>query len=183
MHIEPHHVFSKDLRVVKAALALYPESANMQNEKQSYPLHHALSLGFPRGIVKCLLRHGANPNADVPQPNWRYHSREIRLVPMDFAIFRENWICARMLIQYGAKITDYIKMRYTQAPKQERAWFTALTLHRERMAALVPELLERAGYSFSVPPLEVKPGIIVPGRQGYQDSLNTYYAALGSTGV
>ena len=177
MHIEPHHAFSKDLRVVKAALALYPESVNMRNEKQSYPLDHALAVGFPRSVVKCLLRHGANPNAEVPQPNWRYHSREIRLVPMDFAIFRGNWICARMLIQYGAKITDYIKKKYAEAPKAERLWFEALVQHRERMALLVPELVERAAYSFSVPPLEVKPGISVPGRQGYQDSLQSYLSA------
>jgi hypothetical protein len=174
MLIEPHHVFSTDLRVVKAALALYPESVNMRNEKQSYPLDHALALGFSRSVIKCLLSHGANPNAEVPQPNWRYHSREIRLVPMDFAIFRKNWICARMLIHYGAKITDYIKMKYTQAPKRERVWFESLVQHRERMALLVPELMERAADSFCVPPLEVKPGISVPGRQGYQDSLQSY---------
>jgi len=174
MLIEPQHVFSKDLRLVKAALDLYPESVTMRNEKQCYPLDHALALGFPRSVVHCLLRHGANPNAEVPQPNWRYHSREIKLVPMDFAIFRENWICARMLIHYGAKITDYIKMKYTQAPKRERLWFEALVQHRERMALLAPELVERAADSFCVPPLEVKPGIIVPGRQGYQGSLQSY---------
>jgi hypothetical protein len=149
----------------------------MQNEKQYYPLHHAISIGFSRSVVSCLLRYGANPNAEVPQPNWRYHSREIRLVPIDFAIFRENWICARNLIQYGARTTDYVKIKYAQAPKKERIWFNALIQHRERMAALAPELLQRALYSFNVPPLEVKPGIIVPGRQGYQDSLQSYLSA------
>jgi hypothetical protein len=182
MHIEARHAFSRDLRVVKAALAWYPDSANMKKDNK-YPLNNAVNNNYPTSVIKCLLRHGANPNTEGILLSWYYHMKPIGYLAIDMAVSYKKWVWCRVLIQHGAKITGYVKDKYAEAPAAERAWFKAWTGHRDLFAALIPELLERASYSYNVPPLEVKPGIIVPGRQGYQDSLNTFHAALWSNGV
>ena len=104
-------------------------------------------------------------------------------MPIDMAISNKQWVWCRTLIQHGAKITSYAKDKYAEAPAAEQAWFKAWMRRRDLFSELSPGLLERASYSYNVPPLEVKPGIIVPGRQGYQDSLNTFRAALELNGV
>jgi hypothetical protein len=182
MHIEARHAFSRDLRVVKAALYWYPDSVNMKHD-HTYPLNNAINNKYPTSVIKCLLRHGANPNTEGTLFSWYYHMRPIGYTAIDMAISYKNWVWCRTLIQHGAKITGYVKDKYAEAPAAERTWFKAWTRHRELFSELTPGLLERASYSYNVPPLEVKPGIIVPGRQGYQDSLNTFNAALESSGL
>lgn len=182
MQIEAYHVFSRDLRVVKAAVAWYPDCVNMKKD-DTYPLNNAIINKYPTSIVKCLLRHGANPNTEGRIPKWYYHMIPISYSAIDMAISKRNWVCCRAMIQHGAKISSTTKNTYAYAPEKERAWFEAWMRHRELFAVLTLELLEKAAYSYTVPPLEVKPGIIVPGRQGYQESLNTFTSALADTVV
>jgi len=182
MHIEARHVFWNSLRVVKAALHWYPDSITMQYNNAS-PLGNAISNKYQISVIKCLLRHGANLNAEIRMTRWYYHMQPISYLPINIVLCDKNWVLSRTLIQYGAKITSYVKEKYAEAPPKERLWFKAWMRHRDLFAALTPGLLERASYSYNVPPLEVKPGIIVPGRQGYQDSLNTFHAALRSNDV
>jgi hypothetical protein len=93
---------------------------------------------------------------------------------MLLAAIDRNWIVLRQFIQHRGEITATIEGIYTRAPAKERRWFVALNTHRKRFTELVPGLICRAFASYHVPPLEVKPGIIIPGRQGYQDAYTAY---------
>ena len=89
MQIEAYHVFSRDLRVVKAAVAWYPDCVNMKKD-DTYPLNNAIINKYPTSVVKCLLRHGASPNMEGKLPRWYYHMIPISYSPIDMAISKRN---------------------------------------------------------------------------------------------
>lgn len=169
MYIQPQHIFSKNVEHVKRALALYPDVVNLTIER-SYPIHNAIARQYPTNIIKLLLRHGASVN----KSGTTLCSFAFWYMPIEYSVANKKWVWARELIKHGARITDSVRQAYARAPAKERRWFQDWTLHKKLMAAVIPELLIRAAYSYGVPPLEVKPGITVPGRQGYQDSLQSY---------
>ena len=169
MYIQPQHVFCNDFRKVKMALALYPDVVNLTIER-SYPIHNAVGRQYSTNVIKLLLRHGASVN----KSGTNLCSYAEWYLPLQNAVVKKKWVWAREIIKHGARVTDSVRQAYTTAPAKERRWFEDWTRHKERMAAVIPELLIRAAYSYGVPPLEVKPGIIIPGRQGYEDSLQRY---------
>ena len=164
-------IFTKNIHLLKATIRTYPDLVTTRRHN-TYPLFHAITNRYPRNIIKCLLDHGANPNLEISPP-WS----PILMVAID-----RNWIVLRECIQHRGEITKAIEGLYTRAPAKERRWFMALTTHRKQFAQVVPELISRAGASYHTPPLEVKPGIIIPGRQGYQDAEAAYLEGRAGAG-
>ena len=185
MFLREIHILSNNLRTVKATLESYPDIINMEQEYMqgnTYPLMNAMESNYPTNIIRFLLKHGANPNQTVSTAQWYYHSTPIITNPLKMALNCKNWLWMRLLIHHGAKITPTVEIAYKTAPSKEKKWFIDWTTHRQQFSILIPELIERSAYSYHVPPIEVKPGITIPGRQGFQDTQTHWLESRAGTG-
>lgn len=141
------------------------EDPNYANDRLSFyfrePIMYLLNgsycqMRYSRSIIKVLLDSGAT-------------------VRMTYVQNSPCWIVRRMMLQHMPSIArtahqlDYL---YRKAPKAEQEWFKHFTGQRIRFVlSVTPELIQRATEVQATPPLYVG-GIVIPGRQGYQDAIS-----------
>jgi hypothetical protein len=125
------------------------------------PLENAVyNKEYSRKIIKLLLDNGA---------------RQYGLLA--FLVQTKNWIVARMFLEHGAfnEVTGTIKVLYKKyAPLAERRCFDAFCLFIERIPVLIHEMKKKVEALYFAPPIEIKPGIIRPGGQGYYDAMKSF---------
>ena len=152
-------IYSKRLDLVKAALLENPSCIDtdiVMYSRVMTPLAYALENGHPRSVIKFLLDSGAKAT-------------------MQNVSMTKCWITKRMILQHIPSIATNAHLQhyaYLKAPKKEWKWFEQFTQQRIRFVlSVTPELLERARAVDATPPLRVREGITIPGRQGYEDAL------------
>jgi hypothetical protein len=148
------NVFSHRADVVRDAIRKNPDCVNTR--VPFTPLINAIQCKYSRSIIKALLDSGASPTMTL------VHSSRC-------------WIVRRMLLQHMPSIAHTvhsIHYLYMKAPKAEREWFKHFSAQRIRFVlSVTPELIQRATEAQATPPLYVG-GVIIPGRQGYQDAMS-----------
>jgi hypothetical protein len=152
-------IYSKLLHLVKAALLEDPSSIDITYTSYGVTktlLTYVLENGYPRSVIKFLLDSGAKAT-------------------MHNVSMTKCWITKRMILQHIPSIAMNAHLQhytYMKAPKKEWRWFEDFTRQRIRFVlSVTPELLERARAVDATPPLRVREGITIPGRQGYHDAL------------
>ena len=162
--------FSRNLDQVKHAVYLDPSCIYTKSTLEEwhglynlYPLEHAIWYNYPISIIRFLLRSGSS-------------------VDLQFLSYTKNWIIRRNIIQYIPSIVsnvDGIRNIYTKAPKKEKIWIDSFLKNREVFVKeITPQLLAKVSETYGIPPIEIKPGFTVPGRQGYVDA-RAHMIALG----
>jgi len=161
------HPYSKLLHVVKEAVYRNPECLYETTSTYSMyrtPLRFALEQGYARSIVKFLVNAGA--------PVYPTHIE-----------IAKDWPLKRFLLRRLTIFPPWLADLYTKAPAAELRWFRSFMKHRHLFLGLTPELLAKADEAQYIPPVTIKPGLTVPGRQGYLDAYSVYTCAISTVGT
>jgi hypothetical protein len=163
--------FSRNLDQVKHAVYLDPSCIYTKSTLEEWhrlyalsPLEHAIYYNYPLSIIKFLLRCGSYVN-------------------LQFLTYTQNWIIRRNIIQHIPSIVsnvDGIRNIYTKAPKKEKIWIDSFLKNREIFVKeITPQLLAKVSETYGIPPIQIKPGFTVPGRQGYVEAFADMIALGG----
>jgi hypothetical protein len=97
-----------DYRIIKLLFSCGAD-ANFASKSGIAPLEQVLDyensdLVARSGVVKLLLRHGADPNVPMRSPSWRTSFGDPTIYPLTLAVRRDDQELVEVLLKYGADI-------------------------------------------------------------------------------
>jgi hypothetical protein len=134
---------------------------------------------YPMNIITYLANNGARLSATFIETAYVSHIRD-SLRPV-------RWTLRRMFLKHGAYLDRILQrndnnfngwgawINGADISAKERQWFKDFASWRYAFAVEIgKEIKIKADQVYYTPPIEIRAGFIVPGRQGYLDSLENF---------
>jgi len=179
-------LYSKSLLVIKSiveedSFILDPRSDEMMEKALLNAIKNKAC--YPMNIITYLADNGARLSGTFVETAYVSHIRD-SLRPV-------RWTLRRMFLKHGAYLDRILNknandftgwgawMNGTDISAKEKEWFKDFARWRYAFAAEIgKEIKIKAAQVNYVPPIKIRDGYIVPGRQGYLDSLHAFTSTV-----